>query len=111
MPETATLYVAPLPVTTAAAGPAEPLNETSVPVKPATGSLKVTAKLIGDALVGSFWPAAWLIVTDGLLVFHMTVLSIELEAKLPLAAVSLAPFAGIVAVTVPSVVIPETATS
>ena len=34
-------------------------------MKPVTASLNTTVKLIGEALVGSAWPAAWLIVTVG----------------------------------------------
>jgi hypothetical protein len=34
-------------------------------VNPVTLSLNTTVKLTGEALVGSAWPAAWLIVTDG----------------------------------------------
>src|SRR5437667_11365927 len=45
--------------------PAVPLIVTPAPVKPLTGSLKTAVKLIGEALVGSAWPAAWLIVTVG----------------------------------------------
>ena len=68
-------------------------------------------KWIGDAFVGSACLAAWLIVTAGLLPFHVTVLSVDVEAVFVLPAASLAPPAGIVAMTVPSVVIPATATS
>src|SRR5881396_2190686 len=42
-----------------------PLIVTPAPVKPLTGLLKTAVKLIGEALVGSAWPAAWLIVTEG----------------------------------------------
>ena len=45
-----------------------PVNETSLPVKPVTGSLNVAVKLIGEAIVGSAWPEAWLIVTVGAVV-------------------------------------------
>src|SRR4029077_12047453 len=65
IPDTATLYVVPLPVTVAVVAPAVPLSVTSPVAKPVTVSLKVTVKLIGLALVGSAWPAAWLIVTLG----------------------------------------------
>src|SRR5262245_55646267 len=65
IPDTATLYVVPLPVTVAVVAPAVPLSVTSPVAKPVTVSLKVTVKLIGLALVGSPWPAAWLIVTLG----------------------------------------------
>ena len=56
MPVTATLYVVPsLPtgVTTAVVAPAVPLIATWPVVKPMTGSLNTTAKLIVAALVGS----------------------------------------------------------
>ena len=42
-----------------------PAKLMSLAVKPVTVSLKVTVKLIGLVLVGSAWPAAWLIVTLG----------------------------------------------
>src|SRR5437762_12312065 len=45
--------------------PALPLIVTPAPLKPLTGSLNTAVKLIGDLLVGSAWPAAWLIVTEG----------------------------------------------
>src|SRR5262245_42684305 len=56
IPVTATLYVVPLPVTVAVVAPAVPLSVTSPVAKFATGSLKVTVKLIGLAFVGSAWP-------------------------------------------------------
>ena len=67
MPETATFQTAPDPVTTAASVPAAvlPAKLTSFAAKPVTGSLKVTVKLIGPALAGSAWPAAWSTVTAG----------------------------------------------
>src|SRR5438046_10110148 len=40
--------------------PAVPLIVTPAPLKPLTGSLKTAVKLIGELLVGSAWPAAWL---------------------------------------------------
>jgi hypothetical protein len=49
-----------------------PVNETSLPVKPVTGSLKATVKLIGEAVVGSAWPLAWLIVTFGFVLSIVT---------------------------------------
>src|SRR2546426_11614069 len=60
---------------------------TSAPVKPLTGSLNTAVKLIGAALVGSAWPAAWLIVTVGGVVSIVTVLSVGVEAvwRLPTA--------------------------
>src|SRR5437773_11644605 len=45
--------------------PAVPLMVTPAPVKPLTGLLNTAVKLIGELLVGSAWPAAWLIVTVG----------------------------------------------
>src|SRR5947208_1252001 len=45
--------------------PAVPLSVTPAPVKPLTGLLNTAVKLIGGALVGSAWPAAWSIVTVG----------------------------------------------
>src|SRR5438046_1260543 len=45
--------------------PAVPLSVTPAPVKPLTGLLNTAVKLIGKLLVGSAWPAAWLIVTVG----------------------------------------------
>ena len=59
IPDTATLYVVPLPVTVAVSvPPAVPAKLMSLAAKPVTVSLKVTVKLIGLALVGSAWPAA-----------------------------------------------------
>ena len=56
-----------LPVTVAVSVPPAVLRAKlmSPVAKPVTVSLKVTVKLIGLALVGSAWPAAWLIVTLG----------------------------------------------
>ena len=56
-----------MPVTVAVSVPPAvlPAKLMSPAVKPVTVSLKVTVKLIGLALVGSAWPAAWLIVTLG----------------------------------------------
>jgi hypothetical protein len=68
MPLTATVYVVPLPVTTAVVAPAVPARVTSPVAKFVVDSLKTTVKLTGEALVGSFWPEAWLIVTVGLVV-------------------------------------------
>jgi hypothetical protein len=36
----------------------DPANETSAPVNPVTGSLKVTSKVTGAAMAGSVCPAA-----------------------------------------------------
>ena len=52
-------------MTIAVVAPAVPLRVTSPVAKPVTGSLNTTVKLIGEALVGSAWPAAWLMVTSG----------------------------------------------
>ena len=71
IPLTATLYVlwSPLSVTvTVLVPPAVPAIVTSLPVKPVTASLKTAVKLIGEVLVGSAWPAFWLIVTVGAVV-------------------------------------------
>ena len=67
IPDTATLYVGPVPVTTAESVPPTvlPAKLMSLAAKPVTVSLKVTVKLIGLVFVGSAWPAAWLIVTLG----------------------------------------------
>src|SRR5262249_26348905 len=67
IPDTATLYVEPVPVTVAVSVPPRvlPAKLMSPAVNPVTVSLNVTVKLIGLALVGSVWPAAWLIVTVG----------------------------------------------
>ena len=60
IPDTATLYVGPVPVTTAVSVPPPvlPAKLMSLAAKPVTVSLKVTVKLIGLVLVGSAWPAA-----------------------------------------------------
>src|SRR5204862_6219264 len=90
IPLTATLYVVPLPVTAAVVAPAVPLRVTSPVAKPVTDSLKITVKLIGLLLVGSACPAAWLIVTVGGVASNVTVLSVLVEAVLPLVAASCA---------------------
>src|SRR5439155_951779 len=59
---------------------------------------------MGAVLVGSACPAAWLIVTVGGVGSKVTVLSVLVEAVFPLPAASVAPPAGIVAITVPPVV-------
>src|SRR5437773_1456977 len=61
-------------------------------------------------MFGSACPAAWLIVTVGGVGSNVTVLSVLVEAVFPLPAASVAPPAGIVAITVPPVVRPLTAT-
>src|SRR5688500_9922043 len=110
IPDTATLYVVPLPVTVAVVAPAEPLSVTSPVAKLLTVSLNTTVKLIGDVLVGSAWPAAWLIVTVGAAPSYVTVLSVLMDTVFPLPAASVALSAAIDAITVPSPVIPDTAT-
>ncbi len=46
-----------------------------------TDSLKTTVKLIGEVPVGSAWPTAWLIVTEGgVTSSQVTVLSVLVEA-------------------------------
>ena len=80
MPETATLYVVPLPVTTAVVAPAVPLKVTSPVAKPVTTWSKTTVKLIGEAEVGSGCAAAWLIVTSG---FAVVVGIIAVQIPLP----------------------------
>src|SRR5438046_2280472 len=90
--------------------PAVPLMVTPAPVKPLTGPLKTAVKLIGEALVGSAWPTAWLIVTVGGVASKLTLLSVLVEAVFRLPAASCATPAGMLAITVPSVVMPLTAT-
>ena len=68
------MYVVPEPVTVAVVAPAVPDRVTSPVAKVVVDSLKTTVKLIGLALVGSAWPAAWLIVTVGAVV-SMTIAS------------------------------------
>ncbi len=99
------------PVTVPTRGPpAVPPNVTSPVVNPVAASLKVTVKLIGLALVGSGWAAAWLIVTVGLMTSQVTMLSVVVAAALAFPARSVATPAAMVATTVPDVVIPLTAT-
>ena len=62
---TVTVYVRPEPDRTATPWVAVPPSVTSLAVKPVTGSLKTTVKSTLLPLVGSAWPTAWLIVTDG----------------------------------------------
>src|SRR5204863_405764 len=60
---------------------------TPAPLKPLTGSLKTAVKLIGELLVGSTWPAAWLIVTEGGVVSLNTVTVTAAEVvRLPAAS-------------------------
>src|SRR4051812_49719672 len=82
----------------AVVAPAVPLRLTSAPLKPLTPSLKTATKLIGLVLVGSAWPAAWLIVTVSGVALNVTVLSVLVEAALVFVAASMAPPAGILAV-------------
>ncbi len=99
------------PVTVPTRGPpAVPPNVTSPVVNPVAASLNVTVKLIGLAFVGSTCAAAWLIVTVGATLSHVTVLSTEVEAALLLPARSVATLAATVAMTVPDDVMPVTAT-
>ena len=60
IPDTATLYVGPVPVTTAVSVPPTvlPAKLMSFAAKPVTVSLNVAVKLIGLVVVGSAWPAA-----------------------------------------------------
>jgi hypothetical protein len=61
-------------------------------------------------LVGSFCPAAWLIVTVGGTLSKKTVLSVLVEAVLAVSDPSTAAPAGIEAITAPVPVIPSTVT-
>src|SRR5437899_1555997 len=114
MPLTVSLHV-PVPLLTVAVlvPPAVPLSVTPAPVKPLTGSLKTAVKLIGELFVGSAWPAAWLIVTEGGVVsggVKLTLLSVLVEAVLVLPAASCATPAAMLAITVPALLMPLTAT-
>src|SRR6185369_5279460 len=111
IPLTATLYVLGPPVTvTVLVPPAVPLIVTSLLAKPLTGSLNTTVKSIGEVLAGSACPAAWLIVTVGAVVSKVTVLSVLVEAALGLPTPFCATPAARLTVTVPSLVMPLTAT-
>src|SRR5262245_23468803 len=92
MPVTVTVYVGPVPLTAATRVPPTvlPAKLTSDPVKPVTDSLNTTVKLIGDAMVGSAWPAAWLIVTVRLTPAYVRVLSVGVDPELTLPAASAA---------------------
>ena len=90
--------------------PAVPASVTSPVVKPTAIELNTTVKLIGLAPVGSAWPTAWSIVTVGGTTSQVTALSVEVEAALRLPTASVATPAAIVAVTVPEIVMPVTAT-
>ena len=111
MPLTAAFHVVgPPDNTTVFTPPAVPAMVTSAFVNVAglTASLNTMVKLIGDALVGSAWAAAWLMVTVGATLSHATVLSVEVDAALLFPAGSCAAFAAMFAITVPEVVIPVT---
>ena len=95
-------------VTVAVVAPAVPVTVTSPVAKPVTGSPKTTVKLIVLPLVGSAWPTAWLMVTSGGVVSYRTLLSVLVEAALPLVAASCAAPAGMLAMIVPSPVMPLT---
>src|SRR5206468_3558827 len=90
--------------------PAVPPITTSLPVKPLTGSLKTAVKVMGAVLVGSGSEERRVGVAGGGGGSKVTVLSVLVEAVFPLPAASVAPPAGIVAITVPPVVRPLTAT-
>src|SRR5688500_17153818 len=112
IPLTETVYSAPEPETAATRVPPadEPANDTSAPVNPVTGLLNVTTKAIGPPVAGSGCPAALLMVTVGGGLLNVTVLSVEVDAPVGLSSASTAAEAGIVATTVPLVVIPDTET-
>src|SRR6266480_1818778 len=86
--------------------PAVPLSVTPALLKPLTGSLKTAVKLIGELLVGSAWPAAWLIVTEGGVASKVTLLSVLVEAVLRLPAASCATPTAMLAITVTVLVPP-----
>src|SRR5437867_4052326 len=114
MPLSATVSaLGPSPTVLHVALPILPLSVTPAPVKPLTGLLNTAVKLIGELLVGSAWPAAWLIVTVGGVVsggVKLTLLSVVVVAGLAVFAASGAARAGVLVITVPGVVMPETAT-
>src|SRR5882672_2641918 len=98
MPLTATVYVVGPPVTvTVLVPPAVPAIVTSALVKSLTALLRTAVTLIGAVLVGSGWPAAWLIVTARPAVSKVTLLSVLVDAVLPLPAASWATPAAIAA--------------
>ena len=101
-----------LSVTVVVVGFAVPLTVTPAEANPLTGALKTTVKLMGEALVGSAWPTACSIVTVGPMVSveKVTSLSVDVDVLLALPKLSVATLAAMVAVTVPSVVMPLTAT-
>ena len=88
--------------------PAVPAKVTSAPVKPVTGSLNTTVKLIGDA-VGRIGLARRLVDRHRRRACRrkVTVLSVLVEAVLAFPAASWAAPAAIVAITVPLPVMPR----
>src|SRR5437773_1971608 len=100
---------APLTVAVLVA-PAVQLSVTPALVKPLTGLLKTAVKLIGELLLGSAWPAAWSFVSEGNVASKRTLLSVLVEAVLRLPAASCATPAGMLAITVPALLMPLTAT-
>src|SRR5262245_57447100 len=88
-----------------------PVTDTPPLVNPVTGSLKVTVKTIGPALVGSACLLAWLIVTVGGALSKNTELSVEVDARFGWPKKSVIWPAGMLATTVPLVVMPVTETS
>jgi hypothetical protein len=83
-----------------------PVKEISDPSKSPIGCPNVAVKCIGDDDVGSGWPAAWLIDTVGP---NGSILNLTLEGHIE--AELLISAEGIDSTTVPSPVIPLTATS
>jgi hypothetical protein len=70
----------------------------------------MAVKLMGEVPVGSAWPAAVLMVTVGAALSKVTLLSVLVDAVLVLPAPSAATPAARLAMTVPPVVMPLTAT-
>src|SRR5947207_14194809 len=85
--------------------PAVPLSVTPALLKPLTGSLNTAVKLIGELLVGSAWPAAWLIVTEGGVASEVALLLVLVEAELVVPAASWATPTAVMPITVPAVLI------
>src|SRR5207248_3283054 len=113
MPLIAALYVVPLPVIVIVFVPAAvPAKVRPGGVNPVTASLNTTVKLIGEALVGSACPAAWLIVTVGAVTrLNVTVLSVDVDATFgKLETLPVAAPAFTAATTSPLPVMPLTAT-
>ena len=63
---------------------------TSVALKPVTDSLNTTVKWIGEVLVGSVCPAAWLMVTFGLVVSMTKDSAVEVGETFPAVSVAVA---------------------